>query len=402
MKTAILTAACIAVLLSCATRADAGWTQFRGNPSNNAVIRGTLSVQWEVVTDGRISASPTFNAGTVFLGTNAGTLYAIRAASGQVRWKQHVARALMSAPLLYDGLVVVGEGNAATPGALIAYDQQSGKLRWRTPLPGTGMPTPALVDGVLVHQDDSGRVTGMDPVTGRILYQRDVHSLAFMSAALPADQSTFVTSGVRFNAVLKVDAQSGRVLWRSNPFPKSASGIGDCPLASDGSRIFGDYVVPESAASQADVGAAAREHAYALDVRNGALLWDAPLQTGILPIRNQAAIPVVSGGVVYIGSAVSPWVSAIDARAGRVLWRTQTYGAVKGAIAVRQGVLYFGDVSGYLWALDARTGHKLGVMSMPTSFNVGSPIIIGKTLVIGSFTGSVYAVPLSIIRNSTR
>lgn len=391
-----------AALLCCAlAQADASWMQFRGTPGNNAVISGALNVQWEVPTDGRISASPTFNAGTVFLGTNAGTLYAIRVASGQILWKQHVSNALMSAPLLFKGLVIVGEGDAGTSGAMLAYDQRTGALRWRTALAGTGMPTPAILDGILVHHDDSGRVTGMDPMTGHILYQRDLHSLASMSAALPVGQNTFVTSGVRFNAVLNVDAHSGRVVWRSNPFPQSASGIGDCPMASDGSRIFGDYVVPDSPASHAEVGSNAREHVYALDVRTGRLLWDVPLQTGALPIRNQAAIPVVQNGVLYVGNAVSPWVNALDARTGRILWQKQAYGTVKGAITVRRGVLYFGDISGYLWALDAHTGRQLGAKSMPTSFNVGSPIIIGKTLIIGSFTGSVYAVPLSAIRTAS-
>lgn len=399
MRTIILGAVCAAALMISNAPADAHWTQFRNTPTNNAVIRGGLDVQWEVVTDGRISASPTFGNGVIFVGTNAGTLYAIRAKNGQVAWKQHVASALMSAPLLYGGLVIVGEGNAGTPGALLAYDQHSGVLRWRTPLQGTGMPTPAIIDGVLVHHDDSGNVTGMDPMTGRLLYESDVHTLASMSAALPVGEHQFVTSGVRFNAVVDVDAHSGAVVWRTNPFPKSASGIGDCPMASDGTRLFGDYVMPDSPAAHADVGSTAREHAYALDVRTGRLLWDVALQSGALPIRNQAGIPVVKNGIVYIGGSVSPWVNAIDTRNGRVLWKQQTYGAVKGAFTVRRGVLYFGDVSGYLWALDAHTGRRIGVKSMPTSFNVGSPIIVGKTLVIGSFTGSVYAVPLSAIRS---
>lgn len=401
MRIAAAYAAAYAAVLTlcCAAPGYAHWTQFRNSPTNNAVVRGGLKVQWEVLTDGRISASPAFTGGVVFIGTNAGTLYAIRANSGQVVWKQHASRALMSAPLVYRSLVIVGEGNAGTPGAILAYDRATGVLRWRTRLRGTGMPTPAIIDGILVHHDGSGRITGMDPMTGRRLYDRDLHSIASMSAALPLGNGTFVTSGVRFNAVVDVDAHTGRVIWRQDAFPQNASGIGDCPMASDGKRLFGDYVAPDRRAGRMQVGSAVREHAYALDVRTGRLLWDMPLQRGTLPIRNQAGIPVVKSGIVYVGGAISPWIDAVDARTGRILWKKQTYGAVKGAFTVRRGVLYFGDISGYLWALDARTGRKIGVKPMPTSFNVGSPIIIGKTLVIGSFTGSVYAVPLQAIRS---
>jgi outer membrane protein assembly factor BamB len=350
----------------------------------------------------------------VYIGTNAGTLYAIRATDGRISWKHHAGNALMSAPLLYRGLVIVGEGNENTPhpaggapvhvgtgeSALIAFDRKSGARRWISRLHGSGMPTPAIVHGVLVHHDGSGRITGMDPMTGRLLYERNLHSIASMSAALPIDATSYVTSGVLFNAVWKIDAGSGRVQWRSSAFPRDASGIGDCPLASDGARVFGEYVVPDGASQASPTGQNAREYAYALDAQSGALLWNMPLEEGPLPINNEAGIPVVDRGVVYIGGATAPWVNALDAKTGRVLWRKHIYGPVKSAFVVKDGALYFGDLSGYLWALDARTGAVIGGESLPTSFNVGSGIAIGNTLVIGSFTGEVYAVPLQNIRDS--
>jgi outer membrane protein assembly factor BamB len=403
-----------AALLLCACASHARWTQFRANASNNAVVGGTLTAHWTLRTDGRISASPTFGRGVVFIGTNAGTLYAIRARDGRTIWKHHVANALMSAPLLYRGLVIVGEGNEDTPhpaggapvhvgtgeSALIAFDRKSGARRWISRLHGSGMPTPAIVDGVLVHHDGSGRITGMDPMTGRLLYERDLHSIASMSAALPIDATSYVTSGVLSNAVWKIDASSGRVQWRSSAFPQNASGIGDCPLAGDGAHVFGEYVVPDGASTESPTGQNAREHAYALDAHTGALLWDQPLEDGPLPINNEAGIPVVDRGVLYIGGATAPWVNALDAKTGHVLWRKHIYGPVKSAFVVKDRTLYFGDLSGYLWALDARTGAVIGGESLPTSFNVGSGIAIGNTFIIGSFTGSVYAVPLQAIRDS--
>jgi outer membrane protein assembly factor BamB len=262
------------------------------------------------------------------------------------------------------------------------------------------MPTPAIVDGVLVHHDGSGRITGMDPMSGTLLYERDLHSIASMSAALPVGATSFVTSGVSVNALWRIDARTGAVLWRSRLFPNNVSGIGDCPPASDGMRIFGEYVVPDGTSTVTLTRQRARQHAFALDARTGALLWDAPLQDGPLPINNEAGIPVVDNGVVYFGVATAPWMNALDARTGRVLWRSQVYGPVKSAVVVKDGVVYFGDLAGYLWALNARNGQRIGGESLPTSFNVGSGIIAGQTLLIGSFTGDVYALPLETIRRS--
>lgn len=218
---------------------------------------GDLTAHWQTETGGPISASPTYRRGIVFVGNNTGWLYALRATDGHVVWRHHVSNALMSAPLLYHGLVIAGEGNADSVGptpeqplvagtrqsAIIAFDAQTGVIRWRTALAGSGMPSPAIIDGVLVHPDGAGDIVAMDPITGHLLYVQHLHSVASMTAALPVGTHDYVSAGVLQNSVWRIDARSGRVLWSSNPFPANASGIGDCPLASDGTRVFGDYVM---------------------------------------------------------------------------------------------------------------------------------------------------------------
>jgi polyvinyl alcohol dehydrogenase (cytochrome) len=91
---------------------------------------------------------------------------------------------------------------------------------------------------------------------------------------------------------------------------------------------------------------------------------------------------------------------ALDASNGLTVWEMPTRGAVKGGVVAIGGIVYFGDLGGYLWALDAKTGRLMGDKFMHTSFNVGSPIVVGKTLIIGSDSGSVIAVPLATIRSS--
>lgn len=410
----ILAVCALSSLLLCAPAFAADWTQFRLNDANNAVLPGNLNVQWQVETGGPISASPTSAGGIVYIGNNTGTLFALRAVDGHVVWKHHVSNALMSAPLIYHGLVIAGEGNSTSSGpspgqplqvgdglsALIAFDARTGVIRWRSPLQGSGMPTPAIIDGILVHHDGSGHITAIDPITGHVLYIRDMHSIASMTAALPLFGGRYVTAGVMDNAVWQIDARTGHVYWRASSFPANASGIGDCPLASDGTRVFGDYVLSLPPYTHSIVGHSVREHAYALNARTGALAWDVPLEDGILVPRNESGIPLVSNGLLYIGGAVAPWANALDVRNGRLIWREKTHGPVKGGFALSGGALYFGDFAGYLWALDARSGAKIGIKAMSSGFNVGSPIIVGSTLIIGSKTGTMYAVPLQTIRTS--
>lgn len=392
---------------------DPTWTQFRMGPQNNAVLDGTLQAAWRLETGGQISASPTIVDGTLFIGNNNGSLYAVDIGTGKVVWKAHVTNPLMSAPLVYGDVVIVGEGDPTSrtsspsepvsvgqgPSAVIAFDRSTGNVRWQVPLSGSAMPTPAIIDGILVNHDGAGWINGIDPADGTKRYAKWIGSMASMTAALPVGDGDFITNGVGKNAVWRLHADGGAVVWQT-PFSRGASGIGDCPPVSDGTRVYCDYISPVWPDSVTVIGDLTVERVYALRASDGAPLWDVALETGALPERNEAAIPLLAGGLLYLGSAIAPYVHALDARSGLLVWEIPTRGAVKGGIVAVDGIVYFGDLGGYLWAVDAKSGRVLGEKFMHTRFNVGSPVVDGKTLFIGSDDGSVIAVPLDAIRSS--
>jgi polyvinyl alcohol dehydrogenase (cytochrome) len=394
-------------------RPSRDWTQFRLGPDNNAVVAGSLDTSWRVETGGQISSSPTLADGVVYIGNNNGVLYAIDPSSGRTLWTFRAHNPLMSAPLVYDDLVIVGEGDANSMGmnpsepgkvgqgasSLIALDHKTGKPRWIKPLAGSGMPTPAVIDGVLVHHNGAGWVGGFDPATGRLIFSQHLASVASMSAILPIGNNQFVTTGVGMNAVWRMSASDGSVLW-SSTFDSGASGLGDCPPVTDGSRVLCDYVAPVAPDKMTQIGRPATEHVYAVDLATGAKRWDVALESGELQPRNEGAIPLLAGGMLYVGSSVASEMHALDPATGRVLWRLHTHGPVKGGAVAVDGAVYFGDYGGYLWAADAQSGAVLGVKNMLTKFNVGSPLVDGSTMIIGSDSGAIVAVPLQTIRET--
>jgi outer membrane protein assembly factor BamB len=389
------------------------WLQFRLNGEHNPVIDAPIAAAWQVETHGQISASPTVVNGMLYLGTNGGRLYAIDAATGAIRWTFLAHNGLKSNPLIYGGLVIMGEGNADSTtyvprkrvrvgsgsSGLVALDAVTGRQRWYRPLTGTGQPTATIVHNVLIHHDGDGVVVALDPTSGRLLYQRHVSSVASMVGALPVNAGIIVTTGIFPNRVIGFKRSNGHTVWTWET-SRSDSGLGDCPPASDGATIYCDYLTPVESGPAVDPGQPARPKVYALDARSGKLRWVLPLEAGIVPPRNESAIPLLYRGAVFVGSAVAPYVHAIDASSGHLLWRQKVRGSVKGGIVARNGALYFGDMQGYLWALDARTGHVLGVRNTQTSYNVGSPIIVGGSLVIGSNTGRILSIPLSVVSAS--
>lgn len=383
------------------------WTKFRLNPQNNPVIDLKSVPSWTVETHGAISASPSVVDGVLYLGNNAGALYAIDVTSGHVRWTYHVTNPIMSDPLVYEGVVIVGEGNANSttyvprrevqvgngPSALIGLDVTTGKPLWRVPMSGSAMPTPAIVAGLLVHHNGNGGLIALDPRTGRVAYRRVVKSIASMVGLLPLGNGLVVTAGIFPNRVFAFRASDGRIAW-TYPLSSRDSGVGDCPPATDGTRVFGDYIAPPSANLEAGAGVPGIERIYALDAKSGQPRWNIPLESGTVPPRNETAIPLVVGNRLYVGSAIAPYVHAIDTATGNVVWRAKVSGVVLGGFVGANNRLYFGDQAGTLWALDAGSGTVVGSLRTRTSYNVGSPIIVGGSLIIGSDTGSIAAIPL--------
>jgi outer membrane protein assembly factor BamB len=391
--------------------APAEWIQFRLNNNANAVIPGTLAVHWTRRFRGGFSSSPTLAGGTLFVASNRGELAALDPSTGHVRWLFHAFNSLMTAPIVYRGLVIAGEGDA-TPmlgtsahpvrvggGAceLIAVDARTGVLRWRRPLPGTAMPTPAIVGGVLVQHSGGGFLSAFDPRDGRPLYQINLGSIASMSAILPVGGGSYITSGALTNAIWKLHAQTPSVIWK-HLFDPRDSGMGDCPAASANGLLFCNYLRSRKPADKNLTGDPVRMHAFAIDLQTGALAWDVPLESGTLKPRNEAAIPLATPQTVYEGSSIRPYMHALDARSGRLRWRVTTRGPVKGGSVLSSGVLYFGDRGGYIYAVDAGTGRVRGVRHFATQFNVGSPILAGRTLIVGGLNGLLVAFPIDAFK----
>jgi outer membrane protein assembly factor BamB len=387
----------------------AQWARFRLNAANNAALPGSLATAWSFETKGPISASPSVVDGTLFLGNNAGRFVALDVATGHERWQARLQNAVMSAPLVIGDNVIAGEGNensrvdhgvvrvgSAGANAIVALDRLRGIVRWRALVGGTAMPTPTYMNGRIMAHVGNGDLVALAPETGAIAFTRNVHTIPSMVALLPIDGRTFVTAGQTQTGVLAIDAATGGTLWRA-PFDHG-SALGDCPPVSDGTQIMCDYLLPNPGEPYVKAGRVNEERAYALDARTGRVRWDVHLETGVVPRRNQAAIPLVDRGMLLLGSSIANAVHGLDLHDGRMVWRTAVGGPVKGGIVARDGIAYFGDLSGRLWALRERDGAVVGVVDAGTPFNVGSPIIVGRTLVIGSTTGRILALPLVTLR----
>src|SRR5699024_2045145 len=61
----------------------------------------------------------------------------------------------------------------------------------------------------------------------------------------------------------------------------------------------------------------------------------------------------------------------------------------------QDGIVYFSNTRGFVYALDAETGEYLARKKLEGKLAPAGPIIVNDTLFVGSQDSNVYAIPLS-------
>jgi polyvinyl alcohol dehydrogenase (cytochrome) len=96
------------------------------------------------------------------------------------------------------------------------------------------------------------------------------------------------------------------------------------------------------------------------------------------------AQPAVAGSQVFVGSQ-NGTVYALDARTGCIRWTFGAAGGVRTAIAIGEGVVYFGDTAANAYAVDAESGRQLWVRKVDDhalARITGSPTLHGGRLYV--------------------
>jgi polyvinyl alcohol dehydrogenase (cytochrome) len=170
----------------------------------------SLATVWSLTTTGNVTVTPAVADGTVYFPDSGGTLWAVAADSGQVRWSHRVSEytgiagdVSRGSPAVYGDELVLGNSSRAETGAwMIAVDRRTGQLRWRT-----------QVDSHVAARITSGAV-----VYRGVVYE-GVSSYEEGLATRPGYQCcTFRGS------VVALDAVTGKLLWKTYTVPAGYSG----------------------------------------------------------------------------------------------------------------------------------------------------------------------------------
>ena len=196
-----------------------------------------------------------------------GTLFALDMASGERRWSFFGGMPLRARPVR-DGDNLYLAGGDGTLSALAT----DGSLRWQKSLGSPLLSSPALLPHAVAVVSREGQVIVYDH-DGQTLWQRELDEICYYGAPLYHDGALFVaTAG---NGLWKLDAATGDVIWRAALAGPSYA----TPLANNGRIFIGD----NSGTLQVfgtDSGELLAQHKIYREIQGQPLIWAGKLLVG--------------------------------------------------------------------------------------------------------------------------
>jgi polyvinyl alcohol dehydrogenase (cytochrome) len=313
----------------------------------------SLAVKWTFNTGGDVSATPTVFGGAVFVPDWAGNVYAIDRDTGKQIWSVQVPNpdgvpgVVVSrvSPAVHGDDVIIGDLQGEVPnyvlhkGAnLIALNRQTGKQHWITK----------------VDDQPAAIITGSPVVYGHTVYVGISSNEEVV--AIPDSYKCCTFRG----SVVAVDANTGKVLWKSYTAPDNGGNPGGYsgnpvwqPPAIDPERGLlyvgtgNNYNVPASVLActatnpKTDCTAINNyfDTALALDLRDGHVVWSYKVGTyDAWTVACVFAIPGPAPGANCPSPAGPDW--DLGGSGPNLL----------------KDLVVFGQKSGFLWAFDPANG----------------------------------------------
>lgn len=184
---------------------------------NDVHAAGTSSeeIEWSYETDGTIDSSPTVVAGTVYIGSDDGHLYALDAETGEESWSFEVGDEFgYASPTVVDGRVYFGNAD----GNVYAVDRFSGEEIWRYETEDEVESSPTVAGDVVYIGSKDENLYALDAESGEHLWSFDADGWVRSSPTVVDGVVYFGGTGDHLYAVdagVEGSSRDSRVLHRT-------------------------------------------------------------------------------------------------------------------------------------------------------------------------------------------
>lgn len=353
-------------------------------------LDGTL--KWKFKTDSRVTSSPAVSSGVVYFESYDSNFYAVDAASGKLKWKfqtsgeqrfsaKHLHGALpvgetmpdpfdfyLSSPAVWQGTVYFGSGDHN----VYALDAASGQLKWKFTTGDVVHASPAISDGTLFIGSWDSYFYALDATTGKEKWHfktgedPEIHNqVGIQSSAAVADGTVYF--GCRDSNLYALDAATGQKKWAFN---NKGSWVIGSPAVEDGKVYF----------TTSDTGLF-----YALDSKTGAVIFS--LDFHKWPLFSS---PAIAGRMLYTGSNAGK-LMAIDLKDQKLAWTFETEASRKnGPTYTKADSTPNYDAAFPDFFYDSLVSGVEKLLSVGPILS--SPVVVNDVIYVSSADGNLYAL----------
>jgi outer membrane protein assembly factor BamB len=341
-----------------------------------------LSLHWKYVTSDRLTevapqefAQAAIYADTVYVGSASGTFYALRAATGAVRWRKNLG-AVNCAPLVGAGTLYVG----TTDGTLLALDAQTGAEKWRYQSRGPIDQAPISTSDLIVFANEADQVVAIDAITGKFKWQfktetPDQYTLRG-HAGVVADGDLLYT-GFSNGTLVALRKDTGSVAW-STSLKAEAERFFDVDATP---LVMGDRVYASSSSGGV----------YSVDKSTGLVRWRLPFWDAAQPSSTGNVGGISTDGKALFVSVADLGTYAIDLN-GNVLWRVGSRGGGEPAAPlVFRDLLIYALAEDGMFLANRRTGETIEWFQPGDGISAAPTVTADGRLYVMSNRGILYA-----------
>jgi outer membrane protein assembly factor BamB len=308
----------------------------------------------------------------VFIGSSAGSVYALRAVDGEVLWRKKLGGGIGGRPTLApnEQTLYVGAGD----GGLYALDTQTGAERWVYKAKGPIDAQPVYADGMVYFTSGENRVYAVDAVRGTWKWQYDreaPESFTIRGYAAPLVLKGRVYVGFSDGYLAALSAAGGEVVWA-----RSLAGEATRFTDVDGTPLFFNGSIFVSSYSGG---------VYALDPKDGSTRWRYDVE-GAGTVRTD-------GQRLYFTAAKSG-LHCLDADGHLVYRQALAEAGELSAPTLTSGYILISASGGGTYVADAHTGALLSYFS-PGHGVTAEATSDGRQIYVLSNGGYFYALSLS-------
>ena len=258
---------------------------------------------------------------------------------------------------------------------LHAINLTNGSEKWHFPAEANNKisfyAAPALTqDGQVILSGYDHKVYSLDPASGAEKWVFSEGTNRYIASPLAYETGIYAPSSDNFLYALDL---SGISRWKFETDHVQWS-----TPATDGKNLF----LPSM-----------NHHIHALEIETGNLVWESEDLGGSIA----GSLALGPDGVMYAGTIGSELL-AIDMQNGQVKWRMPADGWVWSGPVLDGDRLYFGDMAGSVYAVNARDGSVIWKIQPDTGENraiTGKPLVMGDALYFGAASGTLYSVNTS-------